>query len=159
MNHTFGRHFRRTQTGATRGHTSPRAGPLGSLIVLAFLSCLLAACSSSPTVSASQKVCNDRAQLRNAVSTVIDDLRSGNFSKAKDDAPAVRDAVNNLSQSAQELKSEESQALRPEIDSLKAAITNLTNATSLSDLQSGFNSLKTQAQSINSQITETLKCS
>jgi predicted nucleic acid-binding Zn-ribbon protein len=67
--------------------------------------------------------------------------------------------VNSLSQSAQELKSEESQALRPEIDSLKAAITNLTNATSLSDLQAGFNSLKTQAQSITDQISETLKCS
>jgi cytochrome c556 len=139
--------------------TTRKAGPLRLLCSLAFVGSLLAACSSSPSASASQKVCNDRQQLSNAVSTVIDDLQSGSFGKAKDDVPAVRDALNSLSQSAQELTSEESQALSPQIDNLKKTVANLKNSSSLSDLQSGFNSLKSQLQSISNQISQTLKCS
>ena len=135
-----------------------RARPLRPLCLLAFVGFLLAACSS-PSASASQKVCNDRMQLSSAVSTVIDDLRSGNFGKAKDDVPAVRDALNSLSQSAQDLKSEESQSLSPQIDNLKETVTNLKDSSSLSDLQSGFTSLKSQVQSISNQISQTLKCS
>jgi predicted nucleic acid-binding Zn-ribbon protein len=128
-------------------------------VAVAFVGSLMAACSSNPTPSASQEVCNDRAQLQNTASTVIDDLRSGNFSKARDDMPAVRDAVNSLSQSAQQLKSEESHSLGPQIDNLKTTITNLMNSTSLSDLRAGFNSLKTQLQSISNQISQSLRCS
>ena len=120
---------------------------------------LLAACSSSPAASASQKVCSDRTQLSNAVSTVVNDLKSGNFGKAKDDLPAVRDAVDSLGQSAQELTSEQSHTLSPQIDDLKKTAENVKNATSLSDLQSSFRSLRTQLQSISSQIGQTLKCS
>jgi uncharacterized phage infection (PIP) family protein YhgE len=134
-----------------------RAGPLQPLCVLAFVGLLLAACGS-PSTSASQKVCNDRAQLSSAVTTVIDDLHSGNFGKAKDDVPAIRDALNSLSQSAQTLKSEESQSLSPQIDNLKETVANLKGSSSLSDLQSGFNSLKSQVQSISNQISQTLKC-
>jgi predicted nucleic acid-binding Zn-ribbon protein len=119
----------------------------------------LAACGSSPSASASQKVCDDRAQLSNAISTVVDDLRSGNFGKAKDDVPAVSDALDSLSQSARELKSEESQSLSPQIDNLKKTATSLKDSTSLSDLLSGFDSLKTQLQSVGDQISQNLKCS
>jgi hypothetical protein len=139
--------------------TIRRVRPLGLLCLLAFVGSLLAACSSSPSTSASQNVCNDRVQLNNAVSTVINDLHSGNFGKAKDDVPAVRDALNSLGQSAQDLKSEESQALSPQIDNLKNTVANLKNSTSRSDLQSGFNSVKSQLQSISNQISQTLKCS
>lgn len=136
-----------------------RARPVRLFGLLVSVGFLLAACGSSPAPSASQKVCDDRTQLNSAVSTVTDDLRSGNFGKAKDDLPAVRDAVNSLKKSAKELTSQESQALQPQIDNLKKTAANLKNATSLSDLQTGFSSLKAQIQSIDPQIGETLKCS
>jgi hypothetical protein len=104
-------------------------------------------------------VCSDRAQLSSAVSTVADDLRGGNFSKAKSDVPAVGDALNNLKQSAQSLQSEQSQALRPKIDELKSTVASLKNSTSFSELRTGFDSVKAQAQSIGNEIESTLKCS
>jgi predicted nucleic acid-binding Zn-ribbon protein len=119
----------------------------------------LAACGSSPSASASQKVCDDRAQLSNAVSTVVNDLKSGNFGQAKDDVPAVREALDSLSQSARELKSEESQSLSPQIDNLKKTATNLRDSNSLSDLLSGIDSLTSQLQSVGDQISQNLKCS
>jgi hypothetical protein len=142
-----------------REPTRRRARPLRPLGLLAFVGFPLAACSSSPSTSASQKVCSDRVQLSSAVSTVIDDLRSGNFGKAKDDVPAVSDALNSLSQSAQDLRSEESQSLSPQIDNLKETVTNLKDSTSVSDLQSGFDSLRSQLQSISNEISQALKCS
>ena len=129
------------------------------LVSLAFIGCLLAACGSSPSASAAQKVCNDRTQLSNAVSTFAGDLRSGNFSKAEDDLSAVRDALNSLSQSAQELKAQESQTLRSPINNLKSAITNLKSSKSLSDLTSGIDSIRSQVDAISTQIADTLKCS
>lgn len=131
---------------------------MGLLIGLAFVGCLSAACSSSTSTSASQKVCNDRAQLSSAISTVGDDLQSGNFSKAKDDLPAVQHALNSLNQSAQQLRSEEGQALSPQVDNLKKAVTNLGNSRSLSDLQAGLSSIKSQAESIGSQVGDAVKC-
>ncbi len=104
-------------------------------------------------------MCNDRAQLGNAVSTVVDDLKSGNLGKAKDDVPAVSDALESLSQSARELKSEESQSLSPQIDNLKKTATGLKDSNSLPDLLAGFDSLKSQLQSIGDQISQNLKCS
>jgi hypothetical protein len=129
------------------------------LISLAFFGCLLAACGSGHSASASQSICNDRTQLRNAVSTVAGDLRSGNFSKAKDELPAVRDALNSLSQSAQELKAQVSQTLRSPIDNLNSAVANLKDSKSLSDLLSGIDSIGSQVDAISSQIGDTLKCS
>ena len=143
-------------------HRGPRvrsAGPLRVFCLLAFIGILSAACSNTPAPSASEKVCNDRSQLNNAVSTVVDDVKAGNFGKAKDDLPAVRDAVDSLSQSAKELTSDESEALSPQIDNLKKTAANLKDPASIADLQSGFSSLKSQIQSISTQIGETLKCS
>lgn len=133
-----------------------RARVLGLFAAAGFL---LAACSSTPAPSASEKVCNDRTQLSNAVSTVVNDLKSGNFGKAKDDLPAVRDAVDNLSESAKELTSEQSQALSPQIDNVKSTASGLKDASSLSELQSGFSSLRSQLQSLSNQIGDNLKCS
>lgn len=138
--------------------TIPRARPARLLGVLAIVGFLLAACSSSPAASASQQVCNDRAQLKSDVSTVVNDLKSGNFGKAKDDLPAVRDAADSLSQSAKGLKSEESETLSPQIDNLKTTASELKSASSLADLQSSFSSLRSQLQSMSTQISQTLKC-
>lgn len=149
---------RRGGTERQENRTTRRAKPSALLCVVVLVGSLLAACSSNPPASASQKVCNDRAALGSAVSTVVDDLKSGNFGKAKDDVPAVGDAVDSLSQSAKGLKSAESQALSPQLDNLKKTAANLKNPTSLAELQSDFSSLKSQIQSISTEIGETLKC-
>ncbi len=73
--------------------------------------------------------------------------------------PAVRDALNSLSQSAGQLKSEKSQSLSPQIDALKNTVTGLADSTSISDLLSGLDSLGSQLQSVGNQIDQTLKCS
>ena len=73
--------------------------------------------------------------------------------------PAVRDALNSLSQSARELQSQESQSLSPQIDNLKKTATGLMDSTSLSNLLSGLDSFASQLQSVGNQINQTLKCS
>jgi hypothetical protein len=138
--------------------TPRRAASLRVFCLLALAGFLLAACGSSGA-SASQKVCSDRTDLNNAVTKVVNDVKSGNFGQAKDDLPAVRDAARSLSKSVKGLTSEQSQALKPQIEQVKKSASNLKNATSLSDLQSGFSSLESDLQSLSSQIGGNLKCS
>ena len=140
----------------TLGKRTPTAGLIASLVSLALCGCLLVACGSSP--SAAQQVCSDRANLKSSVSTVVDDLSAGNFSKAKDDLPAVKDAFNALKDSAQNLTSEQSQALKPQIDNLKSTVTNLENSKSRSEVRSGLVTLRSQVQSISNEIGSTLNC-
>ena len=129
------------------------------LCLLALAGLLLAACSSNSGASASQKVCSDRTDLNNAVTKVVDDLKSGNFGQAKDDLPAVRDAAHTLSKSVKGLTSEQSKALKPQVEAVKKSASSLKDATSLSDLQSGFSSLTGQLQTLSTQIGGNLKCS
>ena len=141
---------------ALERRTAPTVNPIGILVALALVGCLLVACGSSP--SAAQQVCSDRANLTSSVSTVVSDLRAGNFSKAKNDLPAVMDALNSLKDSAQKLQSEQAQTLKPQIDNLRSAVTNLENATSVSELRSGLESLRIQVQSISNEIGSALQC-
>jgi len=125
---------------------------------LAFAALPLSACgSSAPT--AAQQVCNDRSNLNSAVSTVVSDVHSGDFSKAKDNVSAVTEAFDNLLKSAQQLSSEQSKSLSPQIDQLKNTVSGLKDSSSLSDLLNGIDSARTQVQSISKQIGDSLNCS
>ena len=152
------------RTGAAPGHSysnkrgrSARAVSGVALGVVALSGFVLAACGSSP--SAAQQVCSDRTQLKGAVSTVVNDVRSGSFSQAKDDLSAVSDAFDNLTKSVEQLASDQSQALSPQIDNLKSTVLGLKDSKSLSDLVSGLDSASTQAQSISKEIADALHCS
>jgi hypothetical protein len=117
--------------------------------------------SSGPSASeptASKKVCDARSNLRQSVATVKDDLTSGNFGKARDDLPAVKDAFTQLRDAASGLKSEQTQALSPQIDALSSSLTNLTNVQSFADLQSGVAAVTSSLESLYTQIDDTLKC-
>ena len=118
---------------------------------------LLGACGSTP--SAADQVCSDRSQVTSAISSVANDLRSGNFTKAKDDLSAVRSAFESLSQSVDQLATEQRQALSPQIDNLKATISGLKSSDSLSSLTTSLNSARSQLQSIGQQIGNSLNCS
>ena len=137
--------------------TTRKVGPAGIVIVLTLVGCLLVACGSSP--SAAQQVCSDRANLKSAMTTVIEDLRAGKFSAARNDVPAVKDAFNSLRQSAKNLQSQQAQALQPQVDKLKSTLANLENAKSLSELRTGLESANSQIQTISNEIVSTLNCS
>jgi hypothetical protein len=149
--------------GGNRESNDPKRTARGAglrvLCLLALAGLLLAACSSNSAASASQKVCSDRTDLNNAVTKVVDDLKSGNFGQAKDDLPAVREAAHTLGKSVKGLTSEQSKALKPQIEAVKQTASGLKNATSLSDLQSGFSSLTSDLQTLSTQIGGNLKCS
>lgn len=128
-----------------------------ALASLSLAGLLFAACGSSP--SAADQVCSDRSQVKSAISSVANDLRSGNLTKAKDDLGAVRSAFESLSQSVDQLATEQRQALSPEIDSLKATVSELKNSDSFSSLTTGLSSAGSQIQSISQQIGNSLHCS
>jgi uncharacterized phage infection (PIP) family protein YhgE len=138
------------------GHRKGR-GPV-TLAALSLAAFLLAACGSSgPT--AAQQVCSDRSQLSSAVSSVANDLRSGNLSKAKDDLPAVHDAFDSLTKSIEQLATEQRQSLSPKIDELKSSVSGLKNSDSLSSLTTDLRSVRSQVQSISQQVEDGLHCS
>ena len=109
--------------------------------------------------SAADKVCSARTDLHNAVNTVKTDVKNLNFGKAKDELANVKKSFDNLVQAAKGLKGEEAKKLQPEIDSLKTSIENLTNVSSLTELESSLSSISSQVQSMYTEITNTLKCS
>ena len=137
--------------------TTRKAGLRGIVIALTLVGCLLVACGSSP--SAAQQVCSDRANLKSAMATVVENLRAGKFSAAKNDVPVVKDALNSLKESAKNLQSQQAQALQPQVDTLKSTLANLENAKSLSELRTGLESASSQVQSISNEIVSALNCS
>jgi outer membrane murein-binding lipoprotein Lpp len=120
---------------------------------------LLAGCGGSGESAAADKVCSARTDLHNAVNTVKTDVKNLNFGKAKDELANVKKSFDNLVQAAKGLKGEEAKKLQPEIDSLKTSIENLTNVSSLTELESSLSSISSQVQSMYTEITNTLKCS
>jgi hypothetical protein len=120
----------------------------------------LAGCGggSSGQSTATAQVCADRASLHKAVEGVVTDLKDLNFGKAKEGLSSVNDAFDKLKKSASELKSEQAKALAPQIDALKTSLQDLKNVGSLSELRAGWTKVKTQAQSLITEITGTLKC-
>jgi phage-related minor tail protein len=117
---------------------------------------LVACGSDSP--SASEKVCDARSDLRKAVDNVEQDVSDGNFGKARDQLSDVTKSFDDLSQAASQLKAEQAQALKPEIDALTSTVTNLKNAQSLGDIQTGLGSILTKLQTLYTQVADTLKC-
>jgi gas vesicle protein len=118
----------------------------------------LGACGGSSQSAAVAQVCTDRANLAKAVDGVATDLKELNFGQAKDGLSKVSGSFDQLKKSVSKLKSEEQKALAPEIDQLKSDIQDLKNVRSLSDFQAGWSKVKTQFQSISSEITSTLHC-
>lgn len=152
----------RVTNGPLREHSRTVRGlrirvPTG-LIGLAFAALVLSACGSSGATAA-QQVCDDRSQLNTAVTTVVNDLRSGNFSKAKSDLPAVTDSFDTLRASVENLSAEQSQSLKPQIDKLKHTVSSLRGSSSFNDLVNSIDSVWNQAKSISQQIGDSLKCS
>ena len=129
------------------------------LAAVAISAGLLAGCGGSGETAAADKVCSARTDLHNAVDTVKTDVKNLNFGKAKDELANVKKSFDNLVQAAKGLKGEEAKKLQPQIDSLKTSIDNLTNVSSLTELQSSLSSISSQVQSMYTEITNTLKCS
>ncbi|MCL2788815.1 MAG: hypothetical protein FWD59_10070 [Micrococcales bacterium] len=129
-----------------------------AVAVCVLLGGVLGGCGSGGP-SASQKVCDDRAALNSEVSTVITSLRSGNFGEARTHVAGVSEAFTQLEKSAQALRAEQSQALRPAIAEMTNTIAELKSSRSLTDLGTNLDTLGTQVRNLTTQIADTLKCS
>jgi hypothetical protein len=119
---------------------------------------LLGACGDD-SPSASEQVCNDRADLRDAIDQVKQDVSDGDLGAARDDLSGVTDAYNALKESAADLKSEEADALQPEINSLNDKISTIQDVQSLDDLQTTLSSIGSDIDSIVTSISDALECS
>ena len=127
-----------------------------AVVVLALVA--FAACGSSEK-SAAQKVCDARSNLRSAVASVQSDVQNGNFGDAKNGLSKVQSSFDQLQQDLKDLKAEEQQALQPQVDAIATNVSNLKNATSLSEVQSDMNTIGSQLQSLYDDVTNKLKCS
>jgi uncharacterized protein with von Willebrand factor type A (vWA) domain len=127
-------------------------------VMLTFVGGVLGGCGSSAP-SASEKVCNDRAALKSAVSTAVTDLRAGNFGEARTHLSGISDAFTRLQKSAQDLKAEESEALRPQIDEVTTTLSKVTSSQSLTQLRTNLDTLGNQIGTLSTHIASTLKCS
>ncbi len=100
----------------------------------------LGGCSGDAT----QKVCDERANLSADYDTFVDDLSSGNLGDARDQLAVVKDDLADLAAAVQDLAAERRDAVQPQLDSLQQTITSLTSAGSLEELQTGFETAKQQ---------------
>ncbi len=117
---------------------------------------MAAGCSDDP--SAEEQVCDARSELRDALDQVATDIQAGNFGDASDDLSQVSEAYDGLASAVGELAQEERDALAPQVDALESDITALPDAQSLDDLQTGLESVVSQAGTIFDDITDTLNC-
>jgi phosphoglycerate-specific signal transduction histidine kinase len=141
---------------SARDSASSRIRSTAASVTLALVT--FAACGSSGK-SATQKVCDARSNLRSAVATVQSDVQSGNFGEAKNGLSKVQTSFDQLQQDLKDLKTDEQQALQPQVDAIATNVSNLNNATSLSEVQSDLNTIGSQLQSLYNDVTNKLKCS
>jgi predicted nucleic acid-binding Zn-ribbon protein len=133
---------------------------VASVLAAGLLATWIGACSSTPSAStsASASVCHARSDLQSAVQSFRTSVSNANFGQARTDLTNVSSAADHLAQEVKKLKASEQQALTPQIDALKSEIANLKNVRSLSALTASLNTISSQAQSIYSQVTDTVKC-
>jgi hypothetical protein len=117
----------------------------------------LLGCSSKE--SASDEVCDARAELRTSLSVAVDDVKAGNLGAARDSATQARTAFDDLTKAAGELKGETAQEVQPEVDQLRANVDQLTDVTSLQQLSTQVQSILDDVGGILGKVSDRLDCS
>ena len=107
---------------------------------------------------AEQDVCDARADLKDSVDQVATDVRAANFGDAKDSISQVGDAYDQLAASVGDLGEEQRDALEPQVEAFKSDLTSLQDAESLSDVTGGLDAAVTQAETIYTDVADTLSC-
>jgi uncharacterized phage infection (PIP) family protein YhgE len=115
-----------------------------------------AGCGDDP--SAEEQVCDAGSELRASLDQVATDIQAANFGDASDDLSQVGEAYDGLVSAVGDLAEEQRDALAPQVDALASDITSLADAQSLDDLQAGFDTVVSQAETIYDEITDTLSC-
>jgi hypothetical protein len=128
---------------------------VSALVVLAGV----VGCSSKSGPSAAQKACDARSNLRSSVTSVVDEVKSANFSQARDGVSQVQSDVDQLRTAIGDLASAEKQELQPKVDQLRTDVANLKDVTSLSQLSSQVSAITTELQALSNQVADSLKCS
>jgi peptidoglycan hydrolase CwlO-like protein len=116
---------------------------------------LLGACSDE---SASDEVCDDRADLRDRMGEIADDLAAGNLGDAEEALGDAQDDLDELKSSLDDLSAEQRQELEPEVAELETQVNALTEAESVDDLSARAGDVADTAESILGQIGDSLSC-
>src|SRR4051812_18079334 len=136
---------------------SPLAAALASGLVVGLIAGLsLLGCSSKS--SAADRVCDARADLRTSLSKAVDDVKAGNFGQARDEVADARTAFDDLTKAASDLKGETAQEVQPQVDQLRASVSQLTDVTSLAQLSGQVQSILDEAGNVIGKISDSLDC-
>ena len=117
---------------------------------------LLGACGDDE--SAGDRVCEDRSDVRDGLSELVDDVAAGNFGEAQDELSDVEEDLRELQDSFSDLSAEEREQLQPEIDELESQVRALGDAESMDDLSAGADDVVSTLDSILGQIGDSLSC-
>lgn len=130
---------------------------LARVVVVAFGVALVAACGDDGG-SASDRVCDARAELRDQIDAVIADVQAGNLDEARDGLDDVRSAYDDLKADVEDLDAQQRDELQPEVDQLQDDVAALGDAESLAELSDSVDTAFSQAESIVDQIAGSLDC-
>jgi phage shock protein A len=115
--------------------------------------------SSNSSASAEDKVCAARADVRDSLAKVADDVRAGNLGDAKDALGDVQTAVDGLKSAIAELGAQERDKLQPQLDQLRTDMDHLRAANSLSAVQAAAATAAMHLATLVSSIQSDLNCS
>ena len=117
----------------------------------------LLGCSSKE--SASDRVCDARADLRTSLTAAVDEVKAGNFGQARDSAAEARTAFDDLTEAAGDLKGDTAQAVQPDVDQLRTSVGQLTDVTSLQQLSGQLQTILDDVGAVLGTISDSLDCS
>lgn len=148
-----------------------RRTTLGSLVLLAATSTLVAACGSDSTAqhastppattaqpAEASQLCAAAAHLSSAVQTVVSDLQAGNVRAARAALPRALSAAENLTSAMSQLQAVESGKLRPQVEALKLHLQQARDASSPAELRTALTQAASTAGSMASTLRADLRC-
>ena len=142
--------------------------PLSLLAALALAAATLAGCgdddgsgnsSGSADSAATEAVCTARTDLTDALNTVVDDAKAGNFGDARQHGTDVRTSADQLKTAVGDLGQDERDKLQPQVDQLTADLQKVTDATSLAELQATLVTVRTELGELVDTLKSDLGCS
>lgn len=125
---------------------------------LAILLALGAIMGCSDDETASDRVCDAGAQLRDDFRSVINDVADGDLDEARDGLDEMQSDYEDLEAALGDLETEQREALAPEVDQLESDVVDLGDAESLDGVGSGIDAVLDSAETIVDDVAESLNC-
>lgn len=113
-------------------------------------------CSDDET--ASDRMCDAGAQLREDFRSVLNDVADGDLDEAREGLDEMQSDYENLEEALSDLETEQREALAPEVDQLESDVADLGEAASLDEVGSGIDAVLGSAETIIEDVAESLNC-